>query len=207
MRLSTLAMATLPLLAAALLACGPPKQQPEDLYKALLTTPLQSVSQPPGLTVRGNSAGQLDANAKAFKAIGVVNTGLVGSDQMVLWGISYTVFPSDADAKGAFDVLATDSRASPTQTMFTYPAVFVGAETVPPSVTCATLVDSVLVSGMMGSFDQRLSPSILRSYAVNLAETGVTHLRTVQNVGPPTRRAMTPVPAAPTTTPTSPPIR
>lgn len=152
--------------------------KPEELFRALLTTPLQPNELPSGFTAKGKSAGNLDATAQALKAIGQVNVLVVEPDPRFLGmpsgAISYIVFPDAARGRDAYNIVAnrSDSR---TLTDFAYPAAFLIESSLTKTNICVVLVDNTYVAAVLTSSDQ--SPQQERT--VQLAQAGVKHLQRV----------------------------
>ena len=153
--------------------------KPEELFRALLTTPLENNELPPGFTSKGKSAGTLDATAQALKAIGQVNVLVVTPDPrfsgMPSGGISYTVFPDASRAKDAYNMLAKrpDSR---TISDSPYPTAFLIEQSPFAKVNvCIVWVDNTFIAATLTSIDQ--TPQ--ETNTVQLARAGVKHLQRV----------------------------
>lgn len=165
-------------LAEVLTGCA--RQSPEELYKSLLTTPIKEGAIPPGFTVRGISAGNLDATAQALKAVGLVNILVAENNPMFggmpNGGISYTIFPSSKEAEGAYQVFAQRPNSSPLKDLG-YTAVLVNEVTFfgtfPIAVALAdnTVVATVLVG---------IGPAPQQSKIISLAKAGVEHFKRVK---------------------------
>lgn len=170
---------TLPLLilgsAELLAACA--RQSPEELYKSLLTTPLKQGDLPPGFTVRGISAGNLDAAAQAFKAVGQVNALVAENNPMFggmpNGGISYTIFPSSKEAEGTYAMLSNRAGNRPVKDLG-YPAIVFTEQFFASVTVCAASVDNVLVAVFLTSIggDATQQPK-----TISLAKAGIEHLK------------------------------
>lgn len=153
--------------------------KPEELFRALLTTPFQPNELPPGFTAKSKSAGTLDATAQALKAIGQVNA-LVAENDPRFGGvpnvaISYTVFPDVTNAKGAYDVLAMSSNNKALADLG-YPATVLIQSSFMVNVTiCAVLVENTLIASMITS----PAGTSQEAKAIMLAQIGLGHLRKV----------------------------
>lgn len=165
--------------AELLTACA--RQNPEELYKSFLTTPLKQGDLPPGFTVKGISAGNLDATAQAFKAVGQVNA-LVAENNPMLGGrpnggISYTIFPSSKEAEGTYAMLSNRAGNRPVKDLG-YPAIVFAEQQFFASVTvCATSVDNVLVAVFLTRIggDATQQPK-----TISLTKAGIEHLKRVK---------------------------
>lgn len=153
--------------------------KPEELFRALLTTPLQQNELPPGFTAKSKSAGTLDATAQTLKAIGQVNALVAENDPrfggMPNGGISYTVFPDAANAKGAYDMFAkrSDSR---TISDSPYPTAFFIEQSLFAKVSvCVVLVENTFIAATLTNIEQ--TPQETKT--VQLAQAGITHLQKV----------------------------
>ncbi len=99
-------------------------KKPEELFRALLTTLMQENELPSGMIARGNSAGNLDATAKALDAVGQVNIAIAGTDSSLgisTSAISYTIFSKASYAKNAYDIV-TQSLSNSRVLESVYPA-------------------------------------------------------------------------------------
>ncbi|MCL5961597.1 MAG: hypothetical protein M1358_20175 [Chloroflexi bacterium] len=120
-----LAIAGIALIVSIASACSNPVaggKNPQELLKALLTTPISADKLPQGVTVQGNSAGDPDATAKSFKAVGMVGIpftvassrppAYIGDNAGRIDGaFGYLVFPSASDAKGMYDIMLTQGSS------------------------------------------------------------------------------------------------
>lgn len=135
---------------------GCSSENPQDLYKALLSTSYADNELPPGYTSQGNSAAELDATAKAFHAVGTVGTRIGGKNASYggqpTAGIVYAVFPNASDAKGAFEAMRTNSSGASTPQGFDVPAFIMKQEMLGSTTLAVALADNVVVAGYAVSF-------------------------------------------------------
>lgn len=159
---------------------GCSRQTPEELYKSLLTTPIKEADVPPGFAVRGISAGNLDATAQAFKTVGQVNILVAENNPMFggmpNGGISYTIFPSSKEAKGAYQVLAQRPNSSALKDLGDT-AVLVNEVTFFGTFPIAVaLVDNTVVATMLAG----IGTTPQQPRIISLAKAGVEHLKKVK---------------------------
>lgn len=161
-----------------LAACA--RQSPEELYKSLLTTPIKEGDIPPGFTAKGISAGNLDATAQAFKAVGQVNALVAENNPMFggrpNGGISYTIFPSSKETEGAYAMFSNRAGNRPVKDLG-YSAVIFTEQFFASVTVCATSVDNVLVAVFLTSIggDAAQQPK-----TISLAKAGIEHLKRVK---------------------------
>lgn len=153
--------------------------KPEELSRALLTTPLENKELPAGFTSKGKSAGTLDATAQALGAIRQVNVLVVEADPRFLGmpsgGISYTVFPNASSAKDAYDMFAKRPN-SHTINDSPYPIAFLVEQSPFAKVNIGiALVGNTFIAATLTSIDQ--APR--EEKTVQLAQAGIKHLQRV----------------------------
>jgi serine/threonine protein kinase len=194
----------------ALRGIDPGRLTPNDLLAALINTPFAAANVPAGFSSPNVSEGSPDSVDKKYNVKGSVNVTLTGDDDYD--GISYTVFPTAADARKrfddeSFDDVKTTGRFSaagipyPTKCL-TLTTTTRGEGGKLGASACIVLVGNVHVAGVTGENGD--VPRANNERAITLTKAGLAHLRSV--IADPQTRARTPTPT-PTRSPSPSPTR
>lgn len=164
------------------------KLPPDAVYEALLATPFNDSELPQGFTVNGVSEGDIDAVDEQFNAIGVVNVGIAGTATSPGNVIVYTIYPTEADAKGRYDKgLSGESTVQITST-FNPPglspaqginATFTQGSKKSGVSYCLARVGTANVWGV--SLTDKDTTKGSPEAACNLAKAGIEHLRKIES--------------------------
>jgi hypothetical protein len=163
------------------------KLSPDEVYEELLAAPF-SAPLPQGFTVNNVSEGDVDTVDEQFNAIGVVNVGIAGPATSPGNVIVYTVYPTEADAKGRYDKGLSGESSVQINSTFN-PSGLSPAQGINATFTqdgkksgvsyCVALAGVTHVWGV--SLTDKDTTKGSPEAACNLAKAGIEHLRKIEN--------------------------
>ena len=153
-------------------------KKPEDLFHALLTTPVLQSELPEGIILKGKSVGNLNETTKALKAIGIINILFLENDPK-LYGtsgvISYTIFPNASGAKDAYNIFSPQFSNTRVLEYFPYPTT-IGIEPFLGSSSFTTVVITSIENVMAVATFIGLDPNAQEEKTIAIARAGLEHL-------------------------------
>lgn len=177
---------------------------PEELFNALLVSPIAPQDLPDGFAFHATSRGQTPQAAASALAIGLAVITLTGPD--AAQGIGYTAFPTADDARGFYERVSAASGGTRTggftpqgldyPTQCVEQTAQVSGQQVGQSM-CYILLDNVIAQALS---QQRSDTQRGNAETVTkLAHTAIRHYRVVRARGP--QPTATPAPASPSPAP------
>lgn len=137
---------------------------------------------PQGMSLKGISAGEIDATGKALKEVGAVNiliddTAITASYGSISY-IGYGIFPDASTAKSASELIGTHFGNGEVLIDFPYPAKIYSTANIYGIATTAIVVsveNVTLVTSLTGIVDSYLA----QSRSILLAQAAIKHLEKV----------------------------
>lgn len=166
-------------------------KKPDELFRTLLSTPIEQNSLPPGMRAMTYSAGTLDATSQALKAVGQVTIQISDGDPKFSGqpngALSFTVFPDAESAKAAYNVLINSAGNKQSVEGFPYPTTSLGTEAFFVKIAITTMpAENVLMAAMLSDTSDysggysAVKPAKYKQNETNaLAKSGLEHLRKV----------------------------
>lgn len=153
--------------------------KPEELSRALLTTPLENNELPTGFTSKNHLVLVPTPTEKTLNALRKINVGIETTQRSVSAGIYYTVFSDNRDAKGLYNTMTTlSTNPVSLEKEFSYPASLIRY---PTGLAIFAVVDSTLVETLAitapGSTGNQ--SNINEREIIVLAKAAIAHLQRV----------------------------
>lgn len=154
-------------------------KKPEELYRALLTSPISPNVLPQGMSSGGISAAEIDATGKALKQVGAVTIAIEDSVSQAVKGYPngvtfYGIFSDSSTSKSASEIIGTNLQNGRTLKDFPYPAKVYTTESFFGVVikTLVMSVENVTVAVSITGTDT----DILESRVILLTQAAIEHL-------------------------------
>lgn len=168
-------------------------KKPDELFRTLLSTPIEQSSLPPGMKTKTYSAGTLDATSQALKAVGQVNIQISDGDPKFSGqpdgALSFTVFPDAESARAAYNTIINSAEKKQAEEGFPYPTTSLGTEGFLGGIKVIITTmpaENVLITAMLsdmpdysGGYSNAKPARYKQNETIALAKSGVEHLRKV----------------------------
>jgi len=159
-------------------------KKPDELYRALLTTPIPDGMLPQNVTLKTKSAGKPDATAQAFNPVGQIDIHLLDKNINTIFDapnafIFYIIFPNSSDAKSVYEAKAASTNSERREIKdFAYPAVVITESAIgnPPVTGFTMAFENVLIATQIVHWGQVTQVTQERE-SIILAKAAIEYLK------------------------------